>query len=62
VHGKPEAYLSRLGDDKFCRQLHMADILKDLQELWTATGRSCLIIIISSSIIIIIIIITFVKD
>jgi len=39
VHGEPEAYLSNLADDKFCRQLHMADILKDLHGLWTATGR-----------------------
>lgn len=31
VHGEPEAYLFIIGDDKFCRQLHMADILKDLQ-------------------------------
>jgi hypothetical protein len=44
VHGEPEAYLSNLADDKFCRQLYMADILKDLQGLWTATGRACLIV------------------
>jgi hypothetical protein len=44
VHGEPEAYLFSLGDDKFCRQLHMADILKDLQGLCTATGRPCLIV------------------
>jgi len=44
VHGEPEAYLSNLADDKFCRQLHMAVILKDLQGLWTATGRPCLIV------------------
>lgn len=44
VHGEPEAYLFNLGDDKFCRQLHMTDILKDLQGLWTVTGRPCLVV------------------
>jgi len=44
VHCDPEAYLFNLGDDKFCRQLHMADILKDLQGLWRATRRPCLIV------------------
>jgi hypothetical protein len=42
VHGESEVYLFNLDDDKFCRQLHMADILKDLQGLWAATGRPCL--------------------
>jgi hypothetical protein len=43
VHGEPEAYLSSLGDDEFCRQFHMTDILQDLQGLWKAIERQCLI-------------------